>query len=405
MKHVLIATLLSASLAAAGCDKKDPANAQNAPEKPSEPAGAADEPAPSTPAAAPDEEPAGEAPADAPADAPDEPAAAEPTAAAPARSAGAAEPGNDPKLVELALAAKGCKLDARYPKNACRDEVKALREAFDPAKHLDTLFNLLDDETPQVRFVALRVIDAGSLMQQKEPRAYASRLIAVAERETEPAMGALFADPLMQGPFDDQAYADGVKRLAASHATPELRASAVSRLFVATDGAAMPFLAERYGAEKDASVRESLIGSLYLAGGKDAEVCGLLVEALDDAERKVVTVAAYNLVAGRADCSAHADAFLASYEARAKAGDVDFNYVLKTDFLYKSKWATDEHKQRFANAGKAIVENASVSGMVRAKVLEGVHAHAPDGEAFTKGVASDPDATLSKKAKELLAGK
>lgn len=320
----------------------------------------------------------------------------------PAGPRGLAATDNDPKLVEVARGVTDCALDPMYPKNACRDDVKAFVAGFDaknPA-HVGTVVNLLDDPTPQVRVLGLAVMSDLMLMQQAPARALASRVTAAAAAETDATAAGLYGEVLLQGDFQTPAYADAIAAMVERHPVPQLRASLVSNLAVQDPARFVPMLQARFAAESDKDVKLAILGAFYGVGADQAaKVCPWLLERVADPDNDLAGAAAYDLVWSSGACSDHYDGFIAAYAKRNATTKADFQFVLKTTYMAQAKGATDAQKQAFLDASKVIVEDTAVSGMARASALTAIGKHHPDGKAYAKRFVGDANASVADAAK------
>ncbi len=327
-------------------------------------------------------------------------AAPTPDAAAPAGPKGVAAADNNKALVEIAQSNKGCKIDPHYPSNNCNDVVKKFEGAFDKTKDAVTVVNLAEEPTVEIRYVAVRALDDGSLLQTAAYRPFQGRLATAAAAETDPAIGALWGGILDNGDFKDAAYADAVENIIKTHELPQLRAALAKGLMVADGARFFPILTTLYASATDAAVKDGIIMAMYGSHYDASKVCPWALEVFQkETDGTLAGDAGYVLSWSSGMCKDYYDQYIDAYANWVASNKPDFQFVLKTVYMARAQGASDAQKAKFLDAAKKVVENTAVSGMARSNMLETIGKYAKDGKAFAKKFVNDKDSFVSKAAK------
>lgn len=352
----------------------------------------------------------GEAPK--PADAP----AADKKDAAPAKpKVGIELPGNDPKIVEGAKKALGCKWEDKNfdPFDTACPELKAWVETKEMCADKKTLVAMIEDPDDKVRYLGLKRLDE-CLGPPPEvlDKELVTRVLDVAEKHKVARdmthLGVVIGDSNVTDPE----VFKRVSALVGSKDTNEnLRNAALLRLVRSNPDSedVWKFTVDTMNDTTNSKMvqRSALEAFERLAADKPAR-CDVFQQALDNPPGDDVDHAgdAMGFMSrGKNNCTSHFDKMLASFEARVKAKKANSALFLQGGRMMcpeKGGKATPAHVKKLVAIAKKVGEDKTLDSSVRQMGLETVSDCDPKGKkAYLARFLKDKDAEVKSRAQFL----
>jgi hypothetical protein len=334
-------------------------------------------------------------------DDPAKPAEAKPTAPAAAEkpATGLNAPGNDPKIVELAKKALGCKWEGKddAPFAAFDDkcpEYKAWREekdAFANKKGEPTLVAFIEDSDDKVRYLGEKRLgdDLGLLTDQK----LAARVLTVAEKTKQRRdylLGVIIGNIVLE----DATLWPRIKTLFEASKDSILRQAIVTDLLPSNPNNQEIFDWTR-ALMKDTSdslSRTALMAVVKMKTEKPAK-CETLLEHIESPDADFAGSVVANMVVPSVRCEAHYDAVLKSVDGRIKAKKANPGFVGGLRNLCDAKGkATPAQVSTAAALAHMVAEDKTVEASLRANAIDASFRCDPKGgKAYIGKFAGEKD--------------
>lgn len=343
---------------------------------------------------------------------------------------GLTAPGNDPAIVALAKKAidscGGSWKGASGFDAVCPDFTAFVANRVERGAQDATFVAFLEDTSPKVRLLGARGLAAWG-EKYRSDRALAERLLSAAEQEKEEALTGILGFLVGQIFADKAGVIARISALATRDEGPtDLQMGLVSILLQSNreNAAAFDLTREVLERAKSPMVRnaaQSAFSAVY--DPRSADVCKLWAQRREDAEETIAANAAARLTTGASwvgysglswsstssftvrenRCAAEVEPTLATIEARAKAGKIgNENWIFALrgvlrDDLEKTPAA---QKKKALAVARLIAETRTNNAASRGSALRLAMQRDPDGKAFAKKLASDPDAYVRNVAAE-----
>lgn len=316
----------------------------------------------------------------------------------PAAEVGLADPGNDPRVVGWVREALGCAWTPQGFSIRCPAYQQWLDELKDHQAE-PTLVALTADGDEKVRFLgASALVRRGSAY--RGDKALSERLVAAAERERSPAVGALLGTLLaridMAGGLEAR-----VRAIATGHALSDLRAALVGELLFKAGAGWFDLTLELAKGEPDEAVRLAALTAFWV-GGQDRreEVCQLWLETIADEAPKVAAKGAY-LLSFWGRCQAHFDALQKEQARRAQLGLMTWDYFASVENLARDRRAKRKQKKLAVAIARAVVKQGKNPWAARNRALDYLAAHDRHAKRFIETFTEDEVELVARKASEL----
>ncbi len=343
-----------------------------------------------------------------------------PAAAAPEKpKIGLEAPGNDPKVVELAKKALGCKWEDKVfdPFDTACPEYKAWVEEKALFAHLNgaaTLVAMIEDPDDKVRFLGLKRLDEslGPPPDVLSDKALVARVLTVAEKDKvvhdTSSLGVIIGDSSMADP---EIFAR-VKTLITTPGTNENISSAALLRLVRSNPDSEEVWKFTVDAMNDTKLSKNLQRAALeaferLEADKPAR-CDVFQQALDSPPGDDLGHAGDAMSwmsTAKTNCQSHYDKMLASFEARLKAKKANSALFLQGGRMIcpaKGGKATPAQVKKLVALAKKVTEDKTLESNTRQMGLETVADCDPKGKkAYISKFTKDKDEEVKKRAEFL----
>lgn len=325
--------------------------------------------------------------------------------------AGLADPSNDKEVVALANKAMACEWQNAGYKWDCAD-LKAWKESelFKGGKNDKTLVSALGDRDEKVRWLVVHVLASHGAAYRKDA-SMAAAVVTAAESETSEAVAINLGSAVARIDLKTTGLAERVKKVIKGHKLANLRTSLTGSVLFDNREVGLYDMLQELARDKSegAAVRRAAVAAFWTGTPPDkhAASCKLWLELAADDEEQVGGEASYMCAFyPHEGCIAEWDPLLDLIDKRAKDGTVKSSQQASAlGYLYEQKKASDAQKKRAIAVAKALVDNAKNGGSARARALEIVAKHDPQGKAYAAKLENDPEFFVKSAAQRIKEGK
>lgn len=314
-------------------------------------------------------------------------------------------PQNDAKVVTLAKAALACPTSGtsffQYdcPAYKAWNEAKLLSGPVDA-----TLVNMLEDKTARVRYLAAQALQ-DSKATYRSDKALASRVIAVAEAETDEQAGGVIGGLVGKIDVDKTGLLEPITKIAKKHNVTRVRRGIVEGILF-TNNRSRPtydfMITMTNDADKD--VRLEAVRAFWIGGSlSKTETCKMYEAHLSDSEPSISAKSA-ELMGMSRNCSPNYDALVAAVD-RASSGPAkkESGFVSGLQKMCEDTEAKPAQRSKAATLAKALVAAKDNQVFVRKWGLRAVLACDPKGgKGFVAGYTKDKEKWVAEEAADLL---